>query len=156
MNKLKVIQSASKYLTLTVIFLYPLFFLPIFPNIFDTAKLLLLVVSIVIISLLKIISILINGSVKASISKLDIFVLGFALINLLSGLFSIGNKYEAFLLPGAASFAILGATIYFFVTQLNTSDRKIANLMISLSGCIYSIIQLLSFTGFIKVNFNNI
>lgn len=152
---IKILNTIDKYLNLTIIFLYPLFFLPIFQNMFETAKLLLLVVGVLLIAIVKIAKILVNKELKINISKLDLFVVGFALTYLVSGIFMSPNRMDAFLYPGIASFVIFGSILYFFVNQFEREEKGFINLAISLSAVIYGIIELLSFTGILKDNFTN-
>lgn len=152
---MKILKEIDKYLTLFLIFLYPLFFLPFFSNNFDLPKLLLLVSSILLISTIKIVNVLVSGNFKVKISNLDLLVIGTALTFLLSAIIMSPNKMDAFFSPGTASFIIFASILYFFVNQLEVSGKKIATLILSLSAVIFGIIQLLSFIGIIRINFNN-
>lgn len=151
----KIFESIDKYLILVFVFLYPLFFLPVFSNNFEVPKLLLLVVFTLIISAIKIVRILSSGNFKLKISKIDLLVLGVSLTYILSTIFVTPNKMDAILLPGTTSFIVFGAILYFFINQFEEKTKNLINISLSLSATVLGIVQILSFTGIIKDNFNN-
>lgn len=149
---IKILDNTDKYLLYLTIFLYPLFTLPIFQNLFETSRLMLLSGSLVIISLIKIIKNLFNKGLTIKTTKTDAFVACLALVYFVSSVFISPNKIDAFLLPGISSFIILGSILYFFINQLENIDKRNINVVLAFSAIIYSLMQILSFTGFVKNN----
>ncbi len=150
------LNRLDKYITFGTIFLYPLAFLPFFSNGFDVTKLLLLTISVLLISTVKILKIVTQGNFNFRTAKPDLLVLTLLITYLVSAIFIAPNKMDAFLLPGTASFVILGAILYFFINQLDNEDlnsKKAIIVSLILSATIGSIVQLLSFIGVIQGNF---
>lgn len=150
------LNNLDKYITFGTIFLYPLFFLPLFSNSFETPKLLLLTIGVLLISTIKILKIVTQGNFNFRTAKLDLLVLSLSLIYLLSGIFVTPSKMDAFFLPGTVSFVVLGALLYFFINQLDDEGskfKKSLTVTLLLSATVSSIVQLLSFTGMVQTNF---
>ncbi|AKM83255.1 hypothetical protein A2422_00110 [Candidatus Woesebacteria bacterium RIFOXYC1_FULL_31_51] len=150
----KVIKLLDKYIFYAIIFLFPLFLLPIFPNYFETAKLLLLVSGVLLLSIVKIIGGLTSNSFKLSTSKIDIFIVIFSVIYIVSGLIASPNKFDAFFVPGTATFIVLSSLIYFFTTQLQEREKKDLEFVLVLSTLIAAGVQIASFVGLIQKNFS--
>lgn len=150
----KIIKFLDRYLFYTIVFLYPLFFLPIFPNFFVTAKLLLLVSGVLLLAFVKIIKSLIGNNFKLSTSKVDIFVVIFSIIYFISGLAASPDKMMSFFLPGAATFVIFSSILYLFAIQLQEKERGNVEFIIVLSTLIAACVQTSSFAGLIQNNFS--
>ena len=150
----RILKILDKYILLVIVFLFPLFFLPIFPNYFDTAKLLLLVGGILFLSLIKIALGLTSNSFRLSTSKVDIFVVLFSVIYLISGLIASSNKLSAFFVPGPATFIIFASILYFFITQLDKKDKNDLKFVLILSTFLAACVHLVSFIGLMQKNFS--
>jgi len=154
MDKIKLIEQIEKYVILITVFLYPIFFLTNFVNIFETPKLMLLVTSSLILVLLKIIKFSIKKEFHFNSSKFDLFVIFFLIATAISATFSIANKVDAFFLPGNASFIILACIFFFLINQLNESSKKAVVTTLLASGFIVAIMQIFSSFGITKlINF---
>src|SRR3989339_670194 len=105
---LKILSFIDKYLHLGLIFLYPIFFLPLFVNPYSTSKLLLLVVVVLILALIKIVKTFFSDGLEFNSSKIDILVILLSLIYLLTGIFVTPNKFDALFAPGTSSFVVFG------------------------------------------------
>ena len=151
---IKAIKLLDKYIFCTIVFLFPLFLLPIFPNYFETAKLLLLVAGILILSTVKIIGALTSNNFRFYTSKIDILIVAFSVVYLISGLVASANKLEAFFVPGTATFVILSSLLYFFAIQLQEKERKSIEFVLVLSTLIASCVHIASFTGLMQKNFS--
>lgn len=149
---IKILNILDKYLLISIVFLYPLFFLPIFTNIYLTSKLLILVLGIILISVIKIIKSFLNRNVEFSTSKFDILIILLGLTYLLTGIFVTPNKFDAFFNLGTSSFVMLSCIIYFFVNQLNKPEKEKIEFALIVSTLFSSLTQILSFTGLIKEN----
>lgn len=150
----KIIKFLNKYVFYTIVFLFPLFFLPIFPNYFETGKLLLLTAGLLFLSVIKIVGALTENSFKLSTSKTDIFVIGLSAIYFISGMVSSPNKLASFFVPGVATFIILSSLLYIFAIQLGEKEKKEVGIVLILSTLIAAVVQICSFTGLIQKNFS--
>ncbi len=151
MNRLpKIIDKIESALLLSLLFLYPLFVTTLFPNLFDTSKLLLISFGLGLVTLIKVVKLFLKDSFELSIGKYDIFMLLLALIFLFSGIFAAYNKVEAFFLPGNASFVIFAVLIYFYINQKSEDFKSNALIVLTASVFILSIYQILNFVGIIS------
>lgn len=144
---IKIIEKVERYTILVTVFLYPLIVVSFFTNLFETSKLLLLVISVSLLTILKCIKIFIKPNFEINYGRYDILVFAFALTTLLSGLIASPNKTEAFFLPGAASFIILSSILYFFINQIEEKYKNELIIAVSASVFIMSAIQILALTG---------
>jgi tetratricopeptide (TPR) repeat protein len=151
---IKIIKLLDKYIFYAIVFLFPLFLLPIFSNYFETAKLLLLVSGILLLSIVKIIGGLTDNSFRLSTSKIDIFIVIFSVVYIVSGLVISPNRLDAFFVPGTATFVVLSSLVYFFTTQLSEKDKKGLEFVLILSTLIAAGVQVASFVGLIQKNFS--
>lgn len=147
------IKQAEKYLTLIGVFLIPLFYLPVFTNPFETPKLIVLFLIVFLLSLSKLIRIIVDKEIGISTNKLDVFIVLMILSFLLSTIFASPAKMDALLLPGTASFVILGSFLYFFINQLKDKDKKEVEVSLVMSSFFVGTINILSFTKLITPNF---
>ncbi len=152
---MKIVKLIDKYLLLILFFVYPLFFLSFYSNSPETSRLLLLSLFTATILIVKLIKTFFQKGIKMNLSALDLFILGIASIYILLGIFASPSKMDAFFLPGTSSFIFLGAIIYFFANQLDNKDKDDVSKVIVLSSTIFSILQILAFTGLIKNNYAN-
>lgn len=149
---IKILHFIDKYLFITFLFLYPIFFLPIFSNNYTTAKLFLLVAGVLTLSLIKIAKAIIGGNLKLSFGKIDLLVVLIALIYLFTGLFITPNRFDALFVPGTSSFIIFGSLLYFFSKSLAPRDKRLIEFSLILSAFFVSISQILAFVGLTKIN----
>lgn len=128
----------------TTLFLLPLAFLPLFPNFFTTAKLIVLTVGTALLLLLKTIKMLVNKKLELNFSKFDFPLFLIALSYLLSGIMRTPNKMEAFFLPGTATLVLASFLFYFLTNQFKKTDKLTLKIFLALSGVFVSLISLLS------------
>jgi tetratricopeptide (TPR) repeat protein len=153
MNLTKLFKNIDKYLLFLTIFLFPLFFLPIFNNQFESGKLLFISVSVILMSAIKIAKYFGDGGFEFKVGKLDFYVLIFALAYILSTIFVSPNKYDALFLPGATAFVVFGAILYFFTNQLENKDKTAVENTLVLSAVTASVVQLSTLIGWVPKNF---
>lgn len=153
MKLIKLLKLIDKYLLFGTIFLFPLFLLPVFNNPFETGKLLLLSVSVILMAVIKIVKYFTDGGFEFKVGKLDFYVLLFTLAYILSSIFISPNKYDSLFLPGASAFVIFGAILYFFTNQLDNKDKAIVENTLIMSAITASLVQLFSFFGVVPKNF---
>jgi len=148
------ISKIEKYLLIAIVFLFPIFVIPISPNPFVVSRLAILSFGLILLLLVRSARILYSGKLEFSSGSFDFPIAIIALSYFLSALLKTPNKMEAILLPGTATIYISGALIYFFVNQLKNNDKeKIENALLY-SGAVFSIVTLASFLGiFSKIGF---
>lgn len=142
---MKILNIFDKYLFLILVFLYPLFFLPIFQNSFDTAKLLLLTVGVLLLTTVKIVKTILLGDFKFYSSKIDILIVALPVIYIISSILSPVGKFDSYVLPGATSFIVFASFMYFFVNQFIQKDKNWVENVLIISAVIVSILQIISF-----------
>lgn len=144
----KLLGAAEKYTLYLTVFLLPLFFLPIFPNPFETPKLVLLIVGVAVALLLRALrNLLTNEANDIRVGSFDAAVLLILVVYLLSGILRTPNKMEAFFLPGVATLFIGGGLLYFLLNQLSGQEKHTISLWLFLSGLSASLLYLLVLTG---------
>lgn len=153
MNIVKLLKKVDIYLLFASIFLFPLFFLPIFNNPFETGKLLLLSITVLLMAIIKIIKYFVDGGFEFKVGKLDFYVLLLTLTYVLSTIFVSPNKYDALFLPGATAFVIFGAILYFFTNQLNDKEKIVVENTLIMSAVTASIVQLLTLLNLVPKTF---
>lgn len=82
-----------------------------------------------------------------ALGKFDVGVLLFIVAYAVSGAVQTPNKMEAFLLPGTASFIILGGLMYFLINQIKDEQSKGLSLSFIVSGVLLSVVILASELG---------
>jgi len=147
MNTEKSLKQIENYIYFGVIALLPILVLSFFANVFETPKLALAVIAVLLIVLLKVVRALMTNKISFSTSLFDIPVFIFATIYLVSGLLESPNIMDAFFLPGSASIVITGALLYFITNQLGSKQKKIAKEVLFFSSVAYSLIVLLTVAG---------
>jgi tetratricopeptide (TPR) repeat protein len=141
MNKsLKIIE---KYLVFLAAFASPILVLPIFPDFYNTPKLVFLSAIVGLLILVKSAQIIANQKLEVSFSSFDLPVLLIALSYLASGIFKSPNKAEAFFLPGSATLAVALSLYYFFANQAEGGKRLVSQALI-ISAVLASLVSLLS------------
>lgn len=147
MNKL--LKEAEKYTIYTTLFLLPLAFSPMFFNAFQTTKLTVLVLGVVLALVFRILRATTGNGFEFSFKQgsfdLPVFIIGLAY--LLSGIYVSPNKMEAFFLPGVATIMIASAVLYFLVNQLEHQEKERVIPIIIASSFFASIMYLLALSG---------
>lgn len=146
----KYLNQIDLYATFALLFLLPIFVLPIFPNAFLTAKLGLLVVGVLSILVIKALKSLSSGTLKINIGSFDLPLLILAGTYLASAILRSPNFMEAFFLPGTATIFIAGFLLYLIVNQLNATDRVKIEIVLFSSAVAASLIVLLATAGVLQ------
>ncbi|QQG44299.1 MAG: tetratricopeptide repeat protein [Candidatus Roizmanbacteria bacterium] len=156
-----VFQSIKSFVLLAIVFLFPLFFLPITQDFFVTNKLYLLAFGAIILVAVSAVEFIITKRFVWSKGTFDNTVLLFLLTVILSTLLSSPNKIQALLNPNLGLVAILSFTIlYFYLSRSGVTNilkesfdsaqdkfskgNRLLDLL-SLSTVIVSIITIISF-----------
>ncbi len=144
----KLLATIEKYVLYLTVFLMPLAFLPIFPNPFETPKLILLVAGVGLALLLRAArGLFSNEGFEIRVGNFDPAVALILVAYLLSGILRTPNKMEAFFLPGTATLFIAGSLLYFLLNQLSGDQKRTLSLLLFLSGLTTSLLYLLVLTG---------
>lgn len=147
---MKLLKIIEEYLFFLGLFLLPLIFIPVFPNSFETPKLLLLVAVSALIFLIKLIKIVISKSFQFSSNKYDLILISISIVYIASTLLMTANKVEAFFLPGTASLIILSSLFYFFTNQLEDKERNNLVYVLLSSSLVLSVLLIFSFLKVFK------
>lgn len=146
------IESAQKWTLRGVLFLLPVFFLPITSDFFVFNKLALLAVGTSAVLLFWVCS-MIKGEFKVRVTPFDLPVLAFALSVLISAIIVTPNKMDAFIFPGTASIVIFSTLLYFAVVQYIRQSGDSASLTLSLliGSALAAIVSLGATVGIIAI-----
>lgn len=142
-NSLKTIE---KYLIFLATLISPILVLPIFPDSYNTPKLVFISTVVTILILVKSAQIIANQKLEVNLSSLDLPVFLVAFSYLISGIFKTPNKMEAFFLPGTATLIIAVSLFYFFANE-NEGSKKLLPQGLIISGVIASLISLVTIFG---------
>lgn len=113
------VQNLSKIQNsglLLLLFLLPLFFLPLTPDFFDFNKMVLLVLGTLVLAIIWALR-QAQGKLTFITTPLDLPVFAVAAIFLLSTFLRTLNKADAFLFPGTATIILALTLLYFLITQ---------------------------------------
>ncbi len=131
-----------KSIIFSLIFIYPLIYVPVFTNALDIPKLALFSLLILPVIFIKSANILLSKSVNFNWFKSDLWIILFALSYIISGIFASSSFMNSFFFPGTASFVILGTVLYFFIKRLKDEDKKQIQAVLVLSAFFVSIVQI--------------
>ena len=144
---MKFLETLEKYILLLVVFLFPLAALPLFANAYDTAKLAVLVLGIVLVLIIKAVRTILKGSLEYSRGTFDLPVAILVLGYFISAVIKTPSKMDAFFLPGTATFVVGAGVLYFLVNSLEGAGKKLATVVFFFSGVASALIGLLAFSG---------
>lgn len=142
----KTLKTIEKYLIFLVALAVPLLVLPVFPDLYNTPKLVLFSVIIGIIILVKSAQIISEQKLDINLSSFDLPILLVAISYLASAIIKSPNKSEAFFVPGTATSIVL-LTIFYFLLNQNKENKKLASQGLVFSAFLNSLISLLSMIG---------
>lgn len=131
---------------MALVFLLPLFFLPLTMDFFDFNKNFLLILAVLILTLLWVLKMALEKRILFKKTVLDLPVLLIAISYLLSFFFASTNKVEAFFLPLNLG-TILALTLFYFLMTNNLSLTKI----VSLFHCLIASASLLALIALYQV-----
>lgn len=140
-----VLNKIELFTLYTVFFFLPLFFLPIFPNNFETPKLILLFAGLVVIGLSKISKSFVAKKSTIQITKLDVWILIFMVCYIVSAIVKTPNIYDSFFLSGTASFIVMAGIYYLLFNQLNKNQSQTTLSILTASAVVVAIFQILTF-----------
>ena len=152
---MKAIESAQKLVICGLVFLLPLFFLPITSDFFNTNKVVLMAVFSLLSFLIWGVIHIRNHNFSWHISPTDLPVVFFGLVFLISAFVATANKMDAFIFPGVVT-AVLSSILFYFVilqyipsTDAEVQRKRISGLVSSwiLGVIVASLIILLSGIG---------
>ncbi|GIW62808.1 MAG: hypothetical protein KatS3mg090_0634 [Patescibacteria group bacterium] len=158
----KIIFTAKRYLVWLIFFLYPLFFLPFFRDVYSIPKNLFIIYSALLLLIFDFFYILINKKIVWRKSRLDLPLYLFLLIYGLSIYIMSPNKWQALFLSSEAYAVWIGwAIILFSAVSVNLDVIKpliisgfLSALNIFLSFInIFSLFNLPDSFGFVKNNY---
>lgn len=136
---IKILDQIEKYIFVLALSLYSVFVITTSSSPIQFSKLILLT----IFATLAIVVWSLRGFVKNTLSfatgKFDFAILALVVAYVGSAILRTGNKMEAFVIPGVASFVILSAVFYFLINQLNRQGKLLAQIGFFVSGVLLSL-----------------
>jgi len=129
-----------------LLFLIPLFFLPITTNFYDFNKNFLLFLGAGLLLLAWGIKIAVEKEIKLVRTPFDLLILLFTLSLILATIFASPNKVEAFLTPGATGTIIILTLLYFLIANTPGSAHHIQYAIIA-SASLLTLIAIYQFFG---------
>jgi tetratricopeptide (TPR) repeat protein len=144
---MKVLDIIEKYLLYILVLLLPIFVLPIFPNSFDTPKIVLLAFGIGLALLVKAIKTIAKGQLEFTSGSFDIPVLLLMISYGVAAFLKTPNKMDAFFAPGNATLILGASLLYFLINSALAKDKKMLARFVFISGVVGSFIGLLAFSG---------
>lgn len=128
------LKRISTCILLTLVFLVPLFFLPITSGFYDFNKNILLLLGVALLLLINpVIKSIVNKQIKITLTPLDLPVLLFALSAIVSFVLQSVNKKEVLIVPGGLGTTLGLALLYFSITQTKIAKKIIIALIASAS-----------------------
>lgn len=146
MERDTIYNKLQQIIAICFAFIYPVFFLDIFPNSFETGKLLLLSLFSILILVIWPVKTIATKEFEYSTSKSNVFIFFFLILAIISSLFATGNKFDSFFFPGTTSFLIGSAIFYLFAETLNKQTKTQVLISFLISAVVLSIFQIVSFT----------
>lgn len=143
-NPIPVLET---YLTASIVFLLPLIVLPIFPNIFDTAKLAVFVLLLAILLVIKAVKVVQRGRIEFTTGSFDLPLILLAILYIVGTYTRTPNRMEALFLPGTTTFIVSGVVLYFVINQLNEAQKNVVKTALIASGAVFSFISLVAISG---------
>lgn len=141
------VSFIETYVTAAIVFLLPIFVLPIFPNIFDTPKIAIMVFLLLFLVFIKALKIIQRGRVEITTGSYDLPLILLAILYIVGALTRTPNRMEALFLPGTTTFVVSGVVLYFVINQLNEAQRNVVKLALVASGAVFSFISLMAIAG---------
>lgn len=143
-------ELIEKWILAAIIIFFPIVFLPIFQNPFNTPKIIFLSVLTGLLLVVKGVKKIVTKNPSVTFGTFDIAALFLVISFVLSSVLATPNKMEAFWLPGITSFVVVGAILYFIINQLKDTEKKFVSEMLLVSGGVFSFFSLLSLLGIFK------
>jgi len=141
------LERLERYILYIVVFLLPVFVLSAFVDSFGLPKLLLLALGVTLILVVKAVRLLIDKKMEISVSNFDIPLLVILIGYVVSSIFTVNNKMEAFFLPGSASIVIGSVLLYFFLNNLNFSQKNGVKVILFASSLTVALTSVLAMSG---------
>lgn len=139
-------KRAISWITSILVFLIPLFFLPITAEFYEFNKNYLLWLGVIICFVLWLIKTISSSSLEIKSSNLTLPLFIWAGTYLLSALLASPNKTEAFLLPGGAG-TILGLVLFYFLLLNLIEEKEKIFWALTISGAVLGLITIYQFFG---------
>ncbi|MEK7182727.1 MAG: hypothetical protein AAB694_01060, partial [Patescibacteria group bacterium] len=138
---------------LLLIFLLPLFFLPITTEFFDFQKISLLVGGTIVLALVWALRGVVLGRLSFTTTVFDLPVVALALTLVLAGVLRTPNRMDAFLIPGTATIILVVTLLYFLITQTLVNKPYAIRYMLYtlfLSGLVVALVSAAASTGLLE------
>jgi len=143
----KILKEIEKYLIFIVVGIFAIFVLPHFTAAYIVPKEIFGVIGISLIFIVWGIRSIIKGELTLNIGKFDLGVLFVLIASILSGVFATPNKMEAFFSPGAVTFIIIAALLYFLINQFDKKTKGEILIVFLISGVFVSISTMFAHLG---------
>lgn len=146
----KVLGNAEKVILYVIVFLIPIFGLPLFNDFYTLPKLLVLGVGATLVLVVRAIKLLTEKKIEFAASAFDVPFVLLATGYIVSTIFTNTNKMEAFFLPGATSVIIGSFILYFLINGLNFTQKNFFKIILFASALVLSLVSIVSISGVIK------
>src|SRR3989344_3972092 len=123
-----------------IIFLLPVFFLPITADFYTVNKQTLLLLGVTILTILMVLEVFVTKTFKIRKTKFTFPLVVFFLASLISTYFASVNKMESWLTALGTGSILLLTAFYWFVAQQSHQGKKIISIALILSGAFLSIV----------------
>ena len=145
----KSLKTIEKYLVLLTALVSPILVLPIFPDYFNTPKLVFLASVVGILILVKAAQIIATQKLEIFTSSSGLPILLLVIAYLVSAIIKTPNKAEAFFVPGTATLIASLAFFYFFSSQ-GKENKSFLSIGLVTAGFLASLVSLVSLAGINK------
>lgn len=150
----KVLETVEKYILYIIVFLFPFFALPFFPDFYTLPKTLLLVAGITLVFVIRALKLLVEKKMDFAASSFDVPFLLLVTGYVLSSVFTNTNKMGAFFFPGTTSLVIGALVLYFLINSLNFTQKNFLKIILFVSAIVVSLVSILSISGVLTANSN--
>lgn len=140
-------EKVERALLILEVILIPLVFWPSILSPFETPKMIVALVFILLTFIICSIKVIIKGGLSFKLTNLDLPIILLALIYVISALVKTPNKLDAFFVPGTALIIVLGVIYYFLASNLFSEKRSSLAISIFVSGVVVAVVSLLSLSG---------
>lgn len=142
------INKSINYGLNLLVFLLPLFFLPLTTNFYEFNKNFLLFLTVIFLYLVWAIKITLKKEIKLSRTLFDLPLIFLVLAFIFAAIFVSSNKIEAILTPGTTGTMILLTLFYFLITHhFSVISKRLLVTSLIASGAILGLIAVYQFLG---------
>lgn len=139
---MQLFTNIKKYIVYALVFLFPLFFLPITQEYFVTNKLYLLAFGSLLLLAISAVEMVMERRMNWERQPLDGAVIFFAVAVGLSTLITSPNKFQALLNPNLGVTMILSLTILYFYLSRQRDAKQMVRLLLNISAIVVAVLSI--------------